>query len=61
MVPVRQPANPTVMGDKNPKAKRKLQEQHDQQKKHKAEEMQRHQQRLHDLHGLKHPHEEPKG
>jgi hypothetical protein len=48
---------PTVMGDKNPKAKRKQQEQHELQKKHKAEENQRHQQRLHELHEMKHPHE----
>ena len=49
------------MGDKNPKAKRKLQEQHELQKKHKAEALQRHQQRLHDLHEQKHPHEELQG
>jgi hypothetical protein len=52
---------PKAMGDKNPKAKRKLQEQHDLQKKLKTEELQRHQQRLHELHEMKHPHEDPKG
>ena len=47
------------MGDKNPKTKRKLQEQQLLQKKHRGEEMQRHQQRLHELHEMKHPHEMP--
>lgn len=45
------------MGDKNPKAKRKLQTQHELHKKHKTEEMHREQQRLHELHEMKHPHE----
>ncbi|MCW1922107.1 hypothetical protein OKA05_06050 [Luteolibacter arcticus] len=49
------------MGDKNPKAKRKLQEQHDLQKSLRAEQHQRHQQRLHELHEVKHPHEDPHG
>lgn len=48
------------MGDKNPKAKRKLQAQHEMLKKHKAEELFREQQRLHEMHEMKHPHE-PKG
>jgi len=50
-----------TMGDKNPKAKRKLQEQHDLQRRLKAEQNQRHQQRLHALHEMKHPHEDAKG
>jgi hypothetical protein len=53
--------SPKAMGDKNPKAKRKLHEQHELQKKQKTEAWQRHQQRLHELHDMKHPHEEPKG
>lgn len=48
------------MGDKNPKAKRKLHGQQELHKKRKAEEHLRHQQRLHELHEMKHPHE-PKG
>ncbi|MES2440469.1 MAG: hypothetical protein V4584_15475 [Verrucomicrobiota bacterium] len=47
----------TAMSDKNPKAKRKLQAQHEMLKKQKAEEHHREQQRLHDLHMTKHPHE----
>ncbi|WP_367870746.1 hypothetical protein [Luteolibacter sp. Populi] len=45
------------MGDKNPKAKRKLQTQHEQHKLQKAEEIHREQQRLHEMHETKHPHE----
>ena len=48
------------MGDKNPKALRKLHAQQELQKKHKLEEHQRLQQRLHELHEMKHPHE-PQG
>lgn len=47
----------TAMSDKNPKAKQKAQAQHEMLKKHKAEEHQREQQRLHDAHMMKHPHE----
>jgi hypothetical protein len=49
-----------TMGDKNPKTKRKLQVQQQQTKQHKTEEFLRSQQRLHEIHDLKHPHE-PKG
>lgn len=48
------------MSDKNPKAKRKAQAQHEMHKKQKAEELQREQQRLHEIHLMKHPHD-PKG
>ena len=54
----RQSSTPMAMGDKNPKAKRKLQTQHELLKKHKTEEMTREQQRLHELHEMKHPHEQ---
>lgn len=46
-----------AMSDKNPKAKQKTQAQHEMLKKQKAEEHQREQQRLHELHMMKHPHE----
>ena len=49
-----------TLGDKNPKTKRKLQVQQQQNKQHKTEEFLRSQQRLHETHDLKHPHE-PKG
>jgi hypothetical protein len=49
-----------AMSDKNPKAKRKAQAQHEMHKKQKAEELQREQQRLHEIHLMKHPHD-PKG
>ena len=54
-----QAENPTsnVMSDKNPKAKRKQQAQQEMLRKHKAEELQRHQQRLQESHMMKHPHE----
>lgn len=45
------------MSDKNPKAKQKAQAQHEMLKKQKAEQQQREQQRLHELHMMKHPHE----
>lgn len=48
------------MSDKNPKAKRKLQAQHEMHKKQKNEEIHREQQRLHEAHMMKHPHD-PKG
>jgi len=52
----------TTMGDKNPKALKKLHAQQEVQRKQKAEGQQRHQQRLHEMHEMKHPHEvqEPK-
>jgi hypothetical protein len=37
------------MGDKNPKAKRKLQAQHDAQKRHKADEVARFQRHLYEM------------
>jgi hypothetical protein len=40
---------PTTMGDKNPKAKRKLQAQHDAQKRHKADEAARFQRHLYEM------------
>lgn len=49
-----------TMGDKNPKTKRKLQVQQQKNKQHKTEEIHRSQQRLHEVHDMKHPHE-PKG
>lgn len=45
------------MSDKSPKAKRKLQDQQDRLKKQKADEMLREQQRLHEAHMIKHPHD----
>ncbi len=48
------------MGDKNPKTKKKLQVQQQKNKQHKTEEVLRSQQRLHEIHDMKHPHE-PKG
>ena len=45
------------MSDKNPKAKQKAQAQHEMIKKQKAEEHKREQQRLHEIHMMKHPHE----
>jgi len=48
---------PTVMSDKNPKAKRKQQSQQQMHKQHKSEEQQRHQQQLLESHLMKHPHE----
>jgi hypothetical protein len=44
------------MGDKNPKAKRKLQAQHELQKRLKAEETQRHQRQIYEM---RHPEESP--
>jgi hypothetical protein len=46
----------TTMGDKNPKAKRKLQAQHELQKRLKAEETQRHQRQIYEM---RHPEESP--
>jgi hypothetical protein len=46
----------TTMGDKNPKAKRKLQAQHELQKRLKAEEIQRHQRQIYES---RHPEEPP--
>jgi hypothetical protein len=45
------------MGDKNPKALKKLHAQQELLRKQKNEELQRHQQRLHEMHEMKHPHE----
>jgi hypothetical protein len=50
-------SKPKAMSDKNPKAKQKAQAQHEMLKKRKAEEHQREQQRLHEAHMMKHPHE----
>ena len=44
------------MGDKNPKAKQKLQAQHELQKRLKAEEVQRHQRQIYES---RHPEEPP--
>ena len=46
------------MSDKNPKAKRKMEQQHKMLKQQKAEALQREQQRIHEIHMLKHPHEQ---
>ncbi len=47
-----------TMSDKNPKAKRKMEQQHQMLKKQKAEAHQREQQKIHEVHMLKHPHEQ---
>lgn len=47
-----------IMSDKNPKAKRKMEQQHKMQKQQKSEAYQREQQRIQEIHMLKHPHEQ---